>query len=143
MARARAPARRTGSLPPAQKAPENANEEWWRWFRIEFLRSCFVGGSLAWDGFGAIQIRYTLDPWRPGQESSPAYVYGLMVVFLILSTIAQSFLYRRWWPSEERAGPRRVVSLASVAAAARRGIGRLLRVFRRTPAGDSKPPESP
>ena len=74
---------------------------WNDWFRQDFLRSCFVGACLAWDGLGAIQVRYVLDPWYPGQGAAPTWVYGVMVAFVILSLIGQVFLYRRWWPSEE------------------------------------------
>jgi hypothetical protein len=74
---------------------------WADWFREDFLRSCFVGGSLAWDGLGTVGVRYALDPYYPGQESSPVSVYLVMLAFFVASVTFQFFLYRRWWPDRE------------------------------------------
>jgi len=96
------PARAPGSS-SAKSDRDGYWEEWRSWLREDFLRYWFVAGALAWDGFGSIQIRYALDPWHPGQGAAPWYVYGLILVFVVLSTIAQGFLYARWWPHPEAA----------------------------------------
>ncbi len=75
--------------------------DWADWFREDFLRSCFVGGSLAWDGLGMAAVRYALDPYYPGQGASPLSVYLLMLAFLVASVAGEIFLYRKWWPDHE------------------------------------------
>jgi len=87
-------------------------EEWHRWFREDFLRYCFLVGALAWDGFGAVQIMDSLDPWYFGKGPSPAHVYVAMLAFVVLSTVGHALLYRHWWPSEGRvSGGSRVARL--------------------------------
>ena len=76
--------------------------DWSSWFRDDFLRSCFVGASFAWDGLGTVGVRYALDPYYPGQEASSLSVYLLMVAFLVASLACEIFLYRRWWPNREK-----------------------------------------
>jgi hypothetical protein len=92
------------SAPPA--APRRKRDarpsDWSSWFREDFLRSCFVGASLSWDGLGTVGVRYALDPYYPGQEASPLSVYLFIVAFLVGSLACQIFLYRRWWPDREK-----------------------------------------
>ncbi len=76
---------------------------WGEWLRQDFLRAWFILGSLAWDGFGAIQVRYFLDPYRPDQGPSSAQVYLAMLLFAIVSIAAEAYLYSRWWPREPTA----------------------------------------
>ncbi len=93
------PFRDTGAPVPAAKSERELRRESWReWFREDFLRSAFVGLSLAWDGLGAAQMRYSLDPWYPGQGASAGWVYGAIAAFVIVSLVAQVLLYRWWWP---------------------------------------------
>jgi len=90
------------SASPSAELPAN-RANWLLWFRNDFLRSCFVGGCLAWLGFGAIGVRYALDPYRPNQGPAPLLAYLAMAGFIVASVIGFVFLYRRWWPSEGQA----------------------------------------
>lgn len=81
--------------------PITSDESWRHWFRHDFLRSCFVGASLVWNGFGMLALRYALDPYRPGQGAAPIPVYVVVSLFLVASVAAQILLYRRWWPSDK------------------------------------------
>ena len=94
------------SSAPAKSDRDAYWDEWRSWVRHDFLRYWFVAGALAWDGFGSLQIRYALDPWHPGQGAAPASVYGVILVFLVLSTAGQVFLYGRWWPPPGEAARR-------------------------------------
>jgi hypothetical protein len=75
-------------------------ESWRKWVREDFLRYWFLCGVAAWDSLGALQIRQTLDPWHPNMDWSPPYVYVLMLAFVVFSTVAQVYLYLRWWPRD-------------------------------------------
>jgi len=124
------------------KERDASRAEWRLWFRDEFLRAWFVCGVLAWDGVGALQVQYLLDPWYPGQVASPAYVYVAMLAFLILSTVGHVFLYRRWWPSPESRPGNFIVRLATAFAGLKRRLRRLSRLVRRSSVREVKPPRS-